>query len=192
MIFKGAARALLAIMAALPLVACGAPPGQTGDGMRSSQGGEGTLETPRVLTCSNRNGDIGDESDLLASIGPDDLVAGPLVIPGLLAWGTAKPEEYGSDNRFKVGAVVRKGGKVTLSIPKEFHESAGMLYAEVARRASNPAGTDHSVTFVACDDHDTLFVGGFHVLAPRCVPFDIAAPGKPVVRKEISFFHGKC
>ncbi|WP_030906828.1 hypothetical protein [Streptosporangium amethystogenes] len=193
MILKGAARALFTIMAALPLAACGASSAQTGDGagMRT-QGGEGTLETPRVLTCSNRNGDVGDESNLLASIGPADLVAGPLVIPGLLAWGTAKPEEYGSGNHFKVGAVVRKGGKVTLSIPTEFHKSAGMLYAEVARRAANPADADHSVTFVACDDHDTVFVGGFYVLAPRCVPFDIAVPGKPTVRKEISFFHGKC
>jgi hypothetical protein len=157
-----------------------------------TQPGDGSLAKPRVLTCANRNGDVGDESDPLPSTGPDDLVVGPLVIPGLLAWATAKPEEYGSGNRFKVGAVVRKGGRVTLSIPGEFHERAGLLYAEVARNAANPAAADHSVTFVACDDHDTVFIGGFHVPAPGCVPFDIAVPGRPVVRREISFFDGRC
>ncbi|GLW08692.1 hypothetical protein Misp01_38220 [Microtetraspora sp. NBRC 13810] len=193
MILKAAVRALLAIVAALPLGACGASPAQMGGGaaMREQEG-QGSLADPRVLTCANRNGFVEDESTLLASIGPHDLVEGPLVIPGLLAWGTAEPEEYGTGNRFKVGAVVRQGGRVTLSIPEEFHESAGLLYAEAARTAASPAGADHSVTFVACDDHDTLFVGGFNVLAPRCVPFDIAVPGRPVVRKEISFFDGKC
>ncbi|MET7338770.1 hypothetical protein [Nonomuraea sp. NPDC005650] len=193
MILKATVRALLAIVATLPLGACGASPAQMGDEAATrEQKGQGSLADPRVLTCANRNGFVEDESTLLASIGPHDLVEGPLVIPGLLAWGAAKPEEYGTGNRFKVGAVVRQGGRVTLSIPEEFHESAGLLYAEAARTAANPAGADHSVTFVACDDHDTLFVGGFHVLAPRCVPFDIAVPGRPVVRKEISFFDGKC
>ncbi|GGP13469.1 hypothetical protein LDL08_33985 [Nonomuraea glycinis] len=194
MIRKAAVRALLAIVATLPLGACGATPAQMGGGAAvREQEGQGSLADPRVLTCANRNGFVEeDENTLLASISPEDFVEGPLVIPGLLAWGTARPEEYGSGNHFKVGAVVRKGGKVTLSIPEEFHESAGLLYAEAARTATDPAGADHSVTFVACDDHDTLFVGGFHVLAPRCVPFDIAVPGRPVVRKKISFFDGKC
>lgn len=186
MIFKGAVWALLAIVA-VPLTACGSSDAEAG-----VQPGDGTLAKPRLLTCANRNGDIGDESGLTASIGPDDLSVGPLLIRGLLAWGTAKPQEYGSGNRFKVGAVVAKGGRVTLSIPKEFHDKAGMLYAEDARKAAKPSGADHAVTFVGCTEHDTLFVGGFHVLAPICVPFDIAVPGKPVVRKEISFFNKKC
>ena len=72
------------------------------------------------------------------------------------------------------------------------HRVAGLLYAEPARLAETPAQADHAVTFTACADHHTPFIGGFFVLEPRCVPLEIRpAAGRPV-REVISFFAGDC
>jgi hypothetical protein len=180
--------------AVLPLAACGAPeagaPPQAG--AVQGAGRPGSLGNPRVLNCENRNGDVPEEKTMVLTTGPEDLVIGPLVVPGLMAWAGARPEEYGADHKFKVGAVVRKGQTVTLSISAEFHDSAGLLYSEPARTARTPAEADHAVTFTACADRDTIFVGGFYVLEPRCVVLEIRPQGQAAVRREISFFGGAC
>ena len=60
-----------------------------------------------------------------------------------------------------------------------------LLYAEQARSDQTPAEADHAVTFTACADHHTPFVGGFFVLGPRCVPLEIRpAGGRPVQGEE--------
>ncbi|MGI5286149.1 hypothetical protein ACQEVF_22815 [Nonomuraea polychroma] len=194
MIFKGARRKLTwtALAALLPsLAACGVGEADSRPSPRKEAGRQGSLGNPRVLNCANRNVEVPGEEDGIA-VRPDDLAVGPLVIPGLLAWGGARAEQYGNNHRFKVGAMVRKGGTVTLSIPAKFHGSAGLLYAEPARNARTPAEADHAVTFTACADHDTVFVGGFFVKEPRCVLLEFSVPGKAIVQREISFFNGKC
>jgi hypothetical protein len=67
-----------------------------------------------------------------------------------------------------------------------------LLYAEQARSDQTPAEADHAVTFTACADHHTPFVGGFFVLEPRCVPLEIRPAGGRPVREVISFFAGDC
>ncbi|WP_188195492.1 hypothetical protein [Nonomuraea sp. SYSU D8015] len=194
MIFKGVRRKLTwtALAALLPsLAACGVGEAGLQPRPRKEVGRQGSLSNPRLLNCENRNVEVSGEEDGVA-VGPDDLAVGPLVIPGLLAWGSARAEEYGSNHRFKVGAMVRKGGTITLSIPAKFHDSAGLLYSEQARGARTPAEADHAVTFTACADHDTVFVGGFYVKEPRCVLLEFSVPGKATVQREISFFNGKC
>jgi hypothetical protein len=66
------------------------------------------------------------------------------------------------------------------------------MYAQQARSAQTPAEADHAVTFTACTDHHTPFVGGFFVLEPRCVPLEIRPAGGRPVREVISFFAGDC
>jgi hypothetical protein len=162
----------------------------TADG--ASTGGVGDLTNPRRLDCSNRNMFFVGEESYVYHPAADDLVAGPLALPGLRAWAHAQPGDHGSDHRYKVGVIVRAGQTVTLSIPAEFHEVAGLLYGSSWDDIRTPAAADHTVTFTACRAHDTVFVGGFLVLAPRCVPLVIHPVGKRPVREVVSFFAGDC
>jgi hypothetical protein len=111
-------------------------------------------------------------------------------VPGVRSWAHARPDSYGQDHQFKVGVQVRRGQTATLVIPAAFHRVAGLLYAEQARLDQTPAEADHAVTFTACADHHTPFIGGFFVLEPRCVPLEIRPAGGRPVREVISFFAG--
>jgi hypothetical protein len=97
---------------------------------------------------------------------------------------------YGQDHRFKVGVLVRAGQTATLAIPAAFHRVAGLQYAEQAYSVQTPAEADHAVTFTACADHHTPFIGGFFVLEPRCIPPEVRPVGGRQVRQVISFFAG--
>ena len=69
---------------------------------------------------------------------------------------------------------------------------AGLQYDQRAFSAQTPAEADHAVTFSACADHHTPFIGGFFVLEPRCVPLEVRPAGGRPVREVISFFAGDC
>jgi hypothetical protein len=161
-----------------PATTAGAPPG--------------SLANPRRLDCDNRNVWVPGEDTAPYRPTRVDFSAGSLLVPGLRSWGDAQPDSYGQDHQFKVGVQVRKGGTATLVVPAAFHRVAGLLYAEPARLAATPAEADHAVTFTACADHHTPFVGGFFVLEPRCVPLEIHPAGGRPVREVISFFAGDC
>jgi hypothetical protein len=152
----------------------------------------GSLANPRQLDCQNRNVWVPGEDKEPYRPSRIDLAVGPLLIPGLRSWAHARPADHGQDLQFKVGVVVRKGQTATLSIPAAFHQFAGVLYGEPSRLAQTPAQADHAVTFTACADHHTPFIGGFFVLEPRCVPLEIRPAGGRPVRELISFFAGKC
>lgn len=152
----------------------------------------GSLANPRRLDCQNRNVWVPGEDKEAYRPSRTDFAVGPLLIPGLRSWAHARPTDYGQDHQFKVGVQVRKGQTATLSIPAAFHQIAGLLYAEPSRLARTPAEADHAVTFTACADHHTPFVGGFFVLEPRCVPLEIRPAGGRPVREVISFFAGDC
>jgi hypothetical protein len=119
-----------------------------------------------------------------------DFTVGPLLVPGLRSWAHARPDSHG--HQFKVGVQVRRGQTATLVVPAAFHRVAGLQYAQQARSAQTPAEADHAVTFPACTDHHTPFIGGFFVLEPRCVPLEIRPAGGRPVREVISFFAGDC
>ena len=152
----------------------------------------GSLANPRRLDCDNRNVWVPGEDKAPYRPGRADFAAGPLLIPGLRSWGHARPDSHGQDHQFKVGVQVRRGQTATLVIPAAFHRVAGLLYAQQARLAQTPAEADHAVTFTACADHHTPFIGGFFVLEPRCVPLEIRPAGGRPVREVISFFAGDC
>ncbi|MBO2458999.1 hypothetical protein [Actinomadura violacea] len=146
---------------------------------------------PRVLDCENRGVSFPEEDDGPYRTGPDDLVAGPLIIPGLRAWADADPAAYGRDGRYKVAVVMRAGTSATLSIPAEHHRDAGLLYAAAARDARTPLQADHAITFTACAGHDTIFPGLMFVPRRTEVPL-LVRPLRPAsgaaVREVVSFF----
>jgi hypothetical protein len=196
-------RKLLVVAAALVLAACTSSPAATSRQTPSATpvtaspttlaaARPGSLANPRRLDCQNRNVWVPGEDKKPYRPSRIDVAVGPLLIPNLRSWAQARPADHGEDHQFKVGVQVRKGQTATLSIPAPFHQVAGLLYTEPSRRAQTPAEADHAVTFTACADHHTPFVGGFFVLEPRCVPLEIRrASGRPV-REVISFFAGDC
>jgi hypothetical protein len=193
---------LLIVAAVLLLAACtGAPaarPGQTPAAAITSSSATraaappGSLANPRRLDCHNRNVWVPGEDK--RPYRPDT------ARPRCRAAADPRPAQLGAraarqpraNHQFKVGVLVRKGQTATLEVPAAFHRVAGLLYAEQARSAQTPAEADHAVTFTACADHHTPFVGGFFVLEPRCVPLEIRPSGGRPVREVISFFAGDC
>jgi hypothetical protein len=181
------------VAAALLLAACtSAPPVTPSQPTAMTEAPPGSLANPRRLDCQNRNVWVPGEEKRPYRPDRTDLAVGPLLIPGLRSWARAEPVSLGQDHQFKVGVLVRKGQTATLSIPAAFQRVAGLLYAEGARSAQVPVEADHAVTFTACADHHTPFVGGFFVLEPRCVPLEIRPAGGRPVRAVISFFAGNC
>ncbi|MFI5892442.1 hypothetical protein ACIA5D_20270 [Actinoplanes sp. NPDC051513] len=124
-----------------------------------------------------------------SSRAPDDVVAGSISWPGLRGWATASPTTNGdpATGDYKLGAEVKAGAVVTVSIPDSFAGVAGLNYGQ--GWGYSPA---RSVTFHACADSDTAYIGGFHVTGRRCVPLDIAENGRPPERVTVSFFAGRC
>jgi hypothetical protein len=116
----------------------------------------------------------------------DDIVAGPLLWPGLRTWATADPQSMGANDNYKLGAVVQAGSSVTVTVAPEARAYAGLAYGQ--QWSYTPAA---AITFQACDKFDTAFVGGFHVVGQRCVPFDIREGDQPPTRVVVSFFTGK-
>jgi hypothetical protein len=121
-----------------------------------------------------------------ASRSSADVVAGSLGWPGLRDWATADPSSVGdpATGDYKVGAVVKAGSAVTVSIAAA---DGALNYGQ--SWGYSPA---QSVTFHACADSDTAFIGGFHIAGRRCVPLAIAENGRPPTRVVVSFFAGRC
>jgi hypothetical protein len=133
---------------------------------------------------------------------PDDLVVGPLTWPGLRGWATADPSGFGdpASGDFKIGAQVAAGTTVTVAVAAEARAYAGLNYGQTW--SYSPA---QAVTFHACPDTDTAYIGGFHVTGRRCVPFDVTVKGQASAgradsdrlhrlptRIVVSFFNGRC
>jgi hypothetical protein len=119
-----------------------------------------------------------------------DVVVGSLSWPELRKWATADPSGYsmgGSRSDYKIGAQVEAGATVTVSVAPEARAYAGLDYGQASGYSPTSA-----VTFHACAAADTAFIGGFHVVGLRCVPFDVSEDHKPSIRIVISFFNGPC
>ncbi|QKW34524.1 hypothetical protein HUT06_11210 [Actinomadura sp. NAK00032] len=183
-------RALLLAGLLLAAAACAEP---AGGGTERPMGTEppGTLANPRVMNCANRNAWFPEETAGPYRAGPDDLVAGDLVIPGLRAWADADPAGFGHDGRYKAAVLVRAGATATLSIPAGHHDAAGLLYAEATRDARTPSEGDHAITFTACPGHDTPFPGYLFVPRRQHVPLLVRSGREPAAREDVSFFAGR-
>jgi len=116
-------------------------------------------------------------------------VVGSIKWPGLRGWATADPRRFGDPGTgdYKIGAEVRAGATVTVSIPAGHEGTAGLEYGQAWQQS--PTST---VTFHGCPAGNTAYIGGFHVKSHGCIPLDIAENGRPPTRVTVSFFAGAC
>jgi hypothetical protein len=158
----------------------GSPPGPPAVSEGATSAGPG-----RNIEC------VDTEAHALVTFSPaaDDLVVGSIKWPGLRGWATADPKELGDSGTgyYKIGAEVRAGATVTVSIPAGHASTAGLEYGQGWEYS--PTAT---VTFHGCPAHDTAYIGGFHLKSRGCVPLDIAENGRPPTRVTVSFFAGPC
>jgi hypothetical protein len=141
---------------------------------------------PRAILCNVNEAHIEGPFQLFDT----DVVVGPISWPQLRIWATADPSGYrigGKENDFKIGAQLKAGAVVTVSVAPEARAYAGLDYGQASSYSPAPA-----VTFHSCVNSDTAFVGGFHVEGRHCVPFDVSADGESPVRIVVSFFDGPC
>lgn len=109
----------------------------------------------------------------------------------------ARPGSYGAAT---MRIRVRAGEQATLTVPSERRAHVSLIYTARARDRENPGAQgayrvddgDPAVTFRACPDQDTEFLGGFVVAGARCVPLRITEPGRPGQRRLLSFGAGEC
>ncbi|GIM94778.1 hypothetical protein Ato02nite_065710 [Paractinoplanes toevensis] len=155
-----------------------------------SSGGEKDTPTPAGTASAASIGPARDiectqgEAHVLTTFAPgaDDLTIGSISWPGLLTWASTDPAS--PDGNHKIGPVVRAGKVVTVSAADG---EAILRYGQGWGYSPAPA-----VTFHACADADTAYIGGFHVPGRRCVPLTVTEPGKPPTRVTVSFFAGAC
>lgn len=137
-------------------------------------------------------------ADALAKGGthhPDDLRLGPLAYTGARALADLTPREYLGENPtkddtgayfYKVGAIVRAGQAVTVTITRPWR----VLLKGPSRVV--PGGAQ-SIRYAACPDRDTVWVGGFLVrgAASACVDLDFQVVGHVEVHSTVlSLFRG--
>jgi hypothetical protein len=125
--------------------------------------------------------------------GRDDVTVGPLTLQGLRGLVAGDQEAHGVHNsdgwHYLIGASVRDGGSVTVTIGTEQRARAGLEFGGGQSMGPAPA-----VTFSACADAATSFLGAFFVAGDgrACVPLDIRPSDAAPQRVVISFFHGEC
>ncbi|GAA3956291.1 hypothetical protein [Actinoplanes auranticolor] len=180
------------VIVALLLVSC------TGDGRTDpntdgrSQSGDGTsAQSPEKSPGSRLVACVDEEAHVKSTDVPTDnaLTVGAISWPDLKSWATADPKDYGNGESgdYKIGALVKAGAVVTVSVADSNANDVGLKYGQ--RWNYEPT---RSVTFQGCKDYDTAYIGGFHIPDQKCVPFDISEGGKPPVRVTVSFFAGPC
>lgn len=141
---------------------------------------------PRAILCNVNEAHIEGPIQTFDT----DVVVGPISWPQLKIWATADPKGYvtsASGNDFKIGAQIKAGATVTVSVAPEARSYAGLDYGQASRYSQAPA-----VTFHSCVSSDTVFSGGFHVEGRHCVPLDVKVNSQPPVRIVVSFFNGAC
>ena len=108
-----------------------------------------------------------------------------------------RPGSYGvAAMRVRVSA----GREATLGVPAQHRESVSLIYTARARNRENPGAAgayrvddgDPVITFRACDDADTEFLGGMVVAGARCVPLRITERARAPQHRLLSFGAGEC
>jgi hypothetical protein len=123
----------------------------------------------------------------------DDVTVGPLTWPGLRALANGDQNAFGyhdSDGwHYKVGAELRSGATVTVTIGAEQRAKAGLEYGRAFGSTPAPA-----VTLNGCPAAPTVFTGSFFVAGDgrACVPLEVRAGEDAPRRVVISFFNGQC
>ncbi len=117
-----------------------------------------------------------------------------------LARRTLEDTRPGSYGAATMRIRVRAGEQATVTVPAEHRADVSLIYTSRARDREDPGAQgayraddgDPAVTFRACPDEDTEFLGGFVVAGARCVPLRITEPGRPAQRRLLSFGAGEC
>jgi len=99
-------------------------------------------------------------------------------------------------------ALVRiaAGSQATLSVASAQRSSTALIYTRRARNQERPgapgayraADGDPSVTFHACSQADTDFLGGIVVAGPRCVTMTVTSPGRRPAHLRLAFGKDSC
>lgn len=123
----------------------------------------------------------------------DDVTVGPLTWPGLRALTDGDQNGRGYHNsdgwHYKIGAALRAGATVTLTIGAEQRAKAGLEYGRAFGSTPTPA-----ITLNGCPTRPVVFTGGFFVAGDgrACVPVDVQVGQGAPERVVISFFNGAC
>jgi hypothetical protein len=139
-------------------------------------------------TCSTRS--EGDFPGALTD--PDNLVVGPLILVG--AGRRAHFDEVFGGQKFQ--ALVRRGKRVTVAVPRSARPGAGLAYGPLPHGEVDVSDTHRAVRFLACRQGEpsgssasgrpvTFWSGGVLARSPRCVPLRIWVGDEPFPRQRM-------
>ncbi|SDO47900.1 hypothetical protein SAMN05216259_11018 [Actinacidiphila guanduensis] len=126
------------------------------------------------------------------SSGAGDIVVGPLTWHGLADLTGGDQHDHGIENgggwHYRVDSLVQPDSVVTVTVGATERARAGLEFGG-EYGAPTPA-----VTFHACPDGATSFLGAFFVAGDgrACVPIDVRVGNGPARHVVISFFNGRC
>ncbi len=117
-----------------------------------------------------------------------------------LARRTLAHTAAGSHAVAEVFVRVAAGRRATLSVAREQRSVVGLVYSRRSRNQERPgaagayrvADADRAVTFAACSQADTDFLGGIVVAGARCVRLTVTAPGIAPERLRLPFGGDAC
>ena len=152
---------------------------------------DATSPTP-VRTCAERI-EAGDAPIPFPRPRSGSLFAGPLAFSGHLPRTPAALGPRGEDGRYwvKVGALVRAGRPVVLSVPARHRGALVLHYARdgdgepVVRIEPCPPSAP-AFSYAGVVGPVTAFSGGFGVTRPGCYPLDVAVVGGRSYRVRLS------
>ena len=144
-------------------------------------------------TCEQRI-EAGDAPLRFPAPARGTIFAGPLALSGHFPTTPARLGPRHENGRFstKVGALVRAGRPVVLSVPRRFR---GALFVHYARtRGGGPAvrlqpcaPSTPAFSYDGTVGGVTGFSGGFEVTRPGCYPLDVRVVGGRTHRVRIAF-----
>ena len=145
-----------------------------------------------VRTCAERI-EAGDAPIPFPRPRSGSVFAGPLAFSGHFPRTPAALGPRGEDGRYwvKVGALVRAGRPVVLSVPARHRGTLVLHYARdgdggpVVRIEPCPRATS-AFSYDGVVGPVTAFSGGFGVTRPGCYPLDIAVDGGRTYRLRLS------
>ncbi|MFD5717178.1 hypothetical protein [Streptomyces sp. NPDC127036] len=112
---------------------------------------------------------------------------------GVKGWQDGRRTDFGARTRegwhYKIGAEVKRGSVVTVSVAPEARQRASLSYGQ--EEGYSPVA---EVTFRACPASDTVYVGGFFISGDGriCLPLDVQVRKAAPQTIVIPVFSGAC
>jgi len=143
----------------------------------------GAVSSVPTRTCEERI-EAGDAPLLFPAARSGRIAAGPLALSGHFPITVAALGPRHENGRFstKVGALVRAGRPVVLSVPQRFRSTLFLHYArrgdgEPVVRIEPCAPSTRAFSYDGVVGPVTGFSGGFEVTRPGCYPLDVRVVG---------------